>query len=122
MSDKTPQDVLREAAEILQRDGWHQGSFYKEPLSGGVNADLEASREAPVCSLGAINRAVYGYAYDGKSHVGYQALDAAKSNLTYWAEKLLMAQIDGHPVPHWNDAPERTVEDVILTFKRAAEG
>lgn len=87
----TPQDVLREAARILMRDGWTQKTTR--------NADGQR------CVAGALRDAM-----------GLQTPQSVR----YEAERTL-ALFVGTAITTWNDAPERTAEDVILALKRAAE-
>ena len=93
----TPQDVLREASRILMRDGWTQNAL---GVPGG-----------PRCQLGArISASI-------RLHAPVRVRAAADEIFEDW----LRANYDTSAGVHWNDAPERTAEDVILALKRAAE-
>lgn len=89
--------TLREAAEYISEHGWTQG-------------DLSNS-EGGVCALGALN-CVAGIG-------NIRAHDAATALWDYLDLRDSLTAL--HPVAVWNDAPERTAEDVILAMKRAAE-
>ncbi|PRH79362.1 hypothetical protein C6N75_09770 [Streptomyces solincola] len=121
----TPKDILLKAAEIIQRDGWHQGSLFKVPefttvrrLSGRLAATHAAGRTAPVCAMGALCRATFGTAYADDIHVWPPALMDTYRDAVLALEREVSAP--GNSVAHWNDQRERTAEDVILAFKRAA--
>ena len=119
---ETPEQVLSAAAEIIERDGWHQGDFHQPPrydTDNYLEADAQAELHAPVCALGAINRATTGNAADSG------AIDSEVHALNYQARCMLAAVVDaGTPyiIPRWNDDPTRTAEDVLLALKRAANG
>lgn len=79
--------VYAKAADIIRRRGWHQGG-YEAP-------------DGSVCLLGAL-----GHAREGHSQ--------------YWAGEDVEAiepHIGTENVGDWNDAPERTVEDIFLLLK-----
>lgn len=95
--------VLREAAEYIGEHGWIQG-------------DVEDEATGSVCALGAIN-AVLPIAWED-----FGALDAMTAYLGLVHP--LRTEVVGftmHPVAKWNDAKERTAEDVVLAMKRTAE-
>ncbi|OII61170.1 hypothetical protein BJP40_06485 [Streptomyces sp. CC53] len=98
-------NILREAARIIERDGWHQGDFFRDDPKTG-----------PVCALGALRRAIASSA-SGEAVSGKLYCEAAGL-----VEKAASEVIPRVVLPAWNDAPERTAEDVILALKRAADG
>jgi hypothetical protein len=89
--------TLREAAEYICEHGWVQ--------------NILSSTDGRVCAIGAIRR--IGGTGDERT---YDAVDALCEYLD-----LPMATGILHPVAIWNDAPERSAEDVILAMKRCAE-
>jgi hypothetical protein len=89
--------ILRDAAEYIGEHGWIQG-------------DLEDEATGSVCALGAINNVVL----NGWNDCG--ALVALTAHLGLDPTPGFL-----HPIAKWNDAKERTAEDVILAFKRTAE-
>ena len=95
----TPQDVLREAARILMRDGWIQGALHGDNGAGH-------------CAIGATCAA------RDELGLSFTLSDSAGFMLFRW---LLREYGPLRGVAAWNDAPERTAEDVILALKRAAE-
>lgn len=131
-----PSEILDNAANIILRDGWHQGTYYKEPVLVTDSDEDETLREAgevadktaPCCQEGAINRATIGYAWLSSerrrtaSHEDTRARDEA----VRWMRRHLNAtsSIDGDQVRSavsWNDHPDRTVEEVVEALRGAAE-
>lgn len=99
--------VLRGAADVIRRNGWHQDSYYDSGYP-----DLPKN-ECPVCARGAINIAANGLP-DLTSDVTDAADDAMHQYLG----------IDGqfpHSLADWNDAPERTADEVIAALEAAAD-
>lgn len=103
--------ILSDAIEILERDGWHQGGYYKGDDIALV--DDEAVRTAPVCAMGAINRAAFGEANEeNQENARWHEASTRLSNV--------VESMTGHRVvPRWNDEKGRTKEDVLLAFKKA---
>ena len=115
-------EILSKAAEILERDGWHQGSYYKIPDKQWTPTSemVEAAETAPVCSMGALYRAVSGSA---SLHPTVKlAQDEWRANAKGLGEatKRLAKQIGTDCIIDWNDEVGRSKEDVILAFKKAA--
>lgn len=102
----TPQDVLREAARILtEEDCWAQAGGGHKPEPGvrprrAVTAIAEARRRLNGLSAVAPQKRL----------VAFLAAEGVLSGVTVLDD-----------IVRWNDAPERTAEDVILALKRAAE-
>jgi hypothetical protein len=95
--------ALELAGEILQRDGWSQGQALD---SVGRH-----------CALGAIGVAVQKTS--GRTSVDYTLIrDECEDRVM--KELQVAAPAFARAIPLWNDDPERTVEDVLLVFKRAA--
>ena len=117
----TPEDVLLKAAGIVEADGWHQGYYYPEPAPECFDdeRDRELSATAPVCAMGAIRRAMTGYADVTPFAEEYTLFRQARHLL--WQQ--VKSEYGGDlGVPVWNDDPQRTKEDVVLALKRAAHG
>lgn len=119
----TPEDVLLKAAEVIETAGWHQGYYYLEPAPECFDdeRDRELSATAPVCAMGAIRRAMTGYA-DVTPFAGEYTLFRQARHLLW--QQVKPEESDGltFGVPSWNDDPQRTKEDVVLALKRAAHG
>lgn len=112
--------VLRRSAELLGERGWCQGQ-------------LENS-QGQVCAMGAFEWAAnelfptirledgpdaYFASLDDRQDLARDAIDALTEVLDLTPDP--DSVYGDNPIPDWNDAKDRTVEDVILAFKRAAE-
>ncbi|MFE6846547.1 hypothetical protein [Streptomyces sp. NPDC057686] len=102
--DMTPKQILEDAIKVLERDGWHQGS-----LTAG-----NAEQGGAVCAWGAMGRAATGNAYCYNENV-VEAADLL-------AHSLNLEGLPTSAIFTWNDAKERSKEDVILAMKKAAHG
>lgn len=100
----SPQDVLRQAADLIERTGWCQGVYARD--ARGVITDFISDAAVEFCALGAIFHCEpEGYAADVSA-----------------PEQLLVNRIGTRTVGEWNDAPGRTKDEVIATLRKAAEG
>jgi hypothetical protein len=93
----TTSEVLREAAAVLMRQGWVQESY--------------GSMSGPVClvsGLAAAGKCEWLTSLEGPAEEAAQAL-----------RRWLGGEGDSF-LEQWNDAPERTAEDVILALKQCA--
>lgn len=98
--------ILDEAANVIRRNGLHAGWYYDED-SGKPPA------ESPVDVYGAINIVATGDPIGSESpHNGTAEAFAARS--------ALRRQIGTPSASTWNDAPDRTAEDVIAALEAAA--
>lgn len=107
-------EVMAKASEIVGEMGHAKETYEKA--------------DGSLCSLGAIRKAIYGYAigiYEDNRDVLW-AMD--RDNL-YWASQNRLEKIiskEENPTPYpldiatWNDMKERTGEDVVLALKKAA--
>jgi hypothetical protein len=85
--------TLRRAAQIVRERGWTQGRYEEE--------------DGRMCVEGAMSLA----------H-GYQA---PAGNCDVVADLFALRQVTLENVVDWNDAPERTAEDVIAALEAAAD-
>jgi hypothetical protein len=88
---KTAREILREAADLIERDGWVQGVYHSE--------------DGRHCAAGALSRALA----DVDDPVAYE---------TY---SLLLDEIGWVGVPMWNDTVATSGQQVVDTLRRAAE-
>lgn len=98
-------ELLRKAADEIRRRGWYQGDY---------GSDVSNFSTCAVCSMGAV-RAVLsptGDAWGGTRT--YSRLKAERAACT------LVELAVGEILPNWNDAPGRTVEEVLDVFEKAA--
>lgn len=90
----TPSEVLLKAADTLAERGWCQGGL--------------SDAQGRYCAIGAIRKVTnWSLGKDARSAV-HRLMDHIETDQYYG-------------IADWNDAPERTAEDVILAMKRAAE-
>lgn len=109
MTQKTEAMVLREAAAILERDGWVQGVMH---LEGKGHCTLGAIHEAMgQPELVDISRAVRSKDWWTPARYELLALDMRLSARIGTDAK----------VSAWNDAPERTLEEVLALLHAAAD-
>lgn len=93
------QKVLLDAADIIETRGWCQNHYGDE--------------DDGFCAIGAMQRAV-----------GYRAGSiggAVPMSLTVAYEKLQLSLKIGRRVSSWNDASNRTKEEVIQALREAAQ-
>jgi len=123
-----PDEVLRKAAEIIDRDGHTQFRSFAWPRPEDVAHDPpwiepveEAGRSAPVSVVGAIERAIWGTVmefalsnpnfdeeYDRCLRVQNYFLRWVRRNCAIW------------DVSSWNDDRDTTAEDVARALRQAA--
>lgn len=109
MTDKTAAQILAEAADVIERNGWVQGRYYdfKQYDRGTPAADCR------VCLLGGINIAMWG----NPSYPRADRRPAFYFQMTGELEKT----VGSAWVDDWNDAVGRTVEEVIALLRTTAE-
>lgn len=83
-------DTLLKAADRIERDGHHKGSAY-DPVSRNR-----------FCLVGAIT------------------MEAGHHDIFRAAAKLFESHLGRHDIVAWNDAPERTKEEVVSALRAAA--
>lgn len=94
MSEAAAELLEKAAAEIDQR-GWCQGTL--------------ENKDGQVCTIGALVYAACG------------TLDCAFArSKAWWEARNLLAELHGN-IPAYNNAPGRSIEDIQLWFKEAAE-
>lgn len=109
MTDKSAKQILTEAADIIERNGWVQGRYYdhRQFRAGTPRADC------PVCLLGAIHIAMWG----NPSHPR-----ADRRPAFYWQITTeLEVQAGTEWIDDWNDAGDRTAEEVTTLLRATAE-
>lgn len=121
MMDNTA-NLLRRAADILGEKGWCQGSL--------TNPD------GNVCAMGAFHQAAYEIYPEAQEFyspadfsVMYDRMQVQSDAASAMAHVLDLPEpryfselgLTKNPIPAWNDAPERSAEDVILAMKNAAQ-
>jgi hypothetical protein len=103
-------DVLRDAAELLRTKGWTQGKFAR--ADDGERVEVMADDAACFCTLGAVYRIT-----DRLPGICEErAVDALARAVGGCADVTAAAH-----VAVWNDAPGRTLPEVLAAFERAAD-
>lgn len=116
---KTPEQILEEAAKILAEQGWTQGTLQ--------------DREGHLCALGSLQKAAFGIAapegFTAAPTVNVDAYLSAAQKLLTQVQRDAVLNSDEHnfvtipsSIPEWNDRDGRSAEDVILAMKRVAHG
>lgn len=114
-----PSEALDKAVEIINRDGWIQGEYYRTPRpvqdhEESVRLDEEAKRSAPCCQRGAVIRALTG------TWKSINEMSDPDEKTMLRAHGYCRQLTNNHPI-EWNDAEGRTKEEVVDMLKRAAE-
>lgn len=110
MSTETA-DVLQGAADILRRNGWHQGDYFdRDQLDGGRGPD-----DCAVCLHGAINLAAAGNPENDYHHNSVKATNTLVDWLWTSLDPDIYASLSA-----WNDADGRTADEVIAALEGAA--
>jgi hypothetical protein len=106
-------DVLEEAACLIERHGWVQRSI--------IRRDPATYKVIGICAAGgcvvAVNQLVDGYQGVKSSLSG----SSASARLLYQAAWDRLAAATGMQVPSWNDASDRTKDEVIDTLRHVAK-
>jgi hypothetical protein len=97
---KTAKQMLLEAAEHMERAGWHQGDYYASIPGSAARCDLES----PCCMLGALHAV-------GLPFPWFQA-----APMTDAIEKCL-----GKGVHQWNDEDCQSQEEAVAKLRELAE-
>jgi len=107
---KTPDVVLDDAANLLEKEGvWCQGFIGKEVDGEIVHA----------CAMGAINVTATGKL--SANSISTPAGDEIRNlNLVSKAYELLSRVVNDN-IAYWNDTPEQTADDVVTAMRTAAE-
>jgi hypothetical protein len=95
--------VLRDAAELLRTKGWTQGYYAKD--ADAYWRDADSKDAACFCTMGAIMR-VAGSDVDPRATVAFG---------------LVRRVIGSESIGVWNDAPGRTLAEVLTTLERAVD-
>jgi hypothetical protein len=121
-----PSEILDSAAEIIERDGWYQGKYFKyDDESPKLDVAKEENRTAPCCQAGAISRAVWGVAwrvrnsFPAEGDVERWEAHQKAEDYTRRMTRTLTDHVEGSPIAY-NDHPDRTARDVTDMLRGAA--
>lgn len=117
-----PSEILDRAADIIVRDGWIQGSYYRPAeydyeFDDEVNRqrDIKAAATAPCCQAGAIARAAHGVAWQPTPFPALTLIEARVK-----AEGYMQLHLGVTSAICWNDEAGRTAEEVVEALRCAA--
>lgn len=104
-------ELLLKAADHINEVGLHKGNFFE---------DYDRMNTGPCCTRGAFEVAAgYRQAEDyGVIQAALQRIDGARRALA--AHLGLELNERDEPVAAWNDAPERTKEEVVAALRACA--
>jgi len=101
--------ILDKAADVIERNGWYQGSYFNE-VAGRAPADC------PVCTYGAIHIAAFGEPTP-VLETEESAMGEANRAVNVLRKYLGITSVGAV----WNDASDRTAEQVITALRGAAQ-
>ncbi|MET7975818.1 hypothetical protein ABZW44_22785 [Streptomyces mirabilis] len=116
--------VYLTAADVVRTNGHAKGDFYSVPESG---VGIEKSRsEYPVCAAGALSVVIFGDPVPPcEGEEGRAEFEAVVARLNARIEDFHLYSFHGEPpvlrLTGWNDAAERTADDVIAALEQAAK-
>lgn len=100
-------DVLSRAAAILSASGaWGAGWYAKDRFGESVDTSDDAA--CRFCAMGAVYRAA---GISSRARTPAPIITATRAHLS---------KVLGCGVAHWNDAPERTQQEVVAKLREAA--
>lgn len=115
-------EIYLKAAEVVRTNGHYKGAYFEPSPESGVGI-LPAPAECPVCIAGALSIAISGDPTpDRDANPEREHYDVIAGRL---ADTM---GIEGDPLlapvgrlAGWNDAEERTADDVIAALEQAAK-
>jgi hypothetical protein len=118
VNQATIRKVLLSAAEYIERNGWTQGSTFAH---GGHNVLGHGSKRPPACAYGAI---VSGVSFLDREELGHNTSFEVSNAASDYVESCLGIAGTWGPkyrgLPRWNDARERTANQVVEALRGAA--
>ncbi|WP_328549668.1 DUF6197 family protein [Streptomyces sp. NBC_00366] len=124
-----PDELLRQAAEIIDRDGHNKFGSFAWPRSEDPSAESpriepveQAGRSAPVSATGAIERAAWGTVMEFALSTPNFAEEYAHCLLTQnYFLRWVRRNCAIWDVSSWNDDRDTTAEDVARALRQAAQ-
>ncbi|MEU0783450.1 hypothetical protein ABZ341_17990 [Streptomyces sp. NPDC006173] len=115
-------EIYLKAAEVIRTNGHYKGAYFEPSPESGVGITPSPS-ECAVCIAGALSIAISGDPIPdrdfGPNRRQYDAIAGRLADLM---------NIEGDPklepvgrLAGWNDAEERTADDVVAAFQQAAK-
>ncbi|WP_432112824.1 DUF6197 family protein [Streptomyces sp. S1] len=116
-----PSEILDAAANIILRDGWHQGTYFAFEPHDPREVCEEKNRTAPCCQAGAISRAAFGVALrEGGLKEATDARVLAFSRASHYMLWHVQQTYNVTPI-EWNDRPTTTKDDIVTALRGAAD-
>ncbi|ROO82653.1 hypothetical protein EDD29_0134 [Actinocorallia herbida] len=111
--------ILDRAATVIEKNGHHKGDYFDEKQAGDL---VIYTSECRVCALGAIIVGAGGNPLNGLLGTDSEpaARDAARAFALHLHNVEATASDSIKLVGDWNDAPERTAEDVTTRLRACA--
>jgi hypothetical protein len=106
--------IYLKAAEVIRTNGHYKGAYWGRP-EAGVGIVLAAS-ECPVCTVGALSVAVTGSPVPVADEVDPVIVEFASRMFGPVNAAAAVVRVAA-----WNDAEERTADDVIAALEQAAK-
>ncbi|MGW7087612.1 DUF6197 family protein [Streptomyces sp. NPDC054871] len=106
--------VYQQAADVIRANGHYKGAYWGRPETG-VGIEYAAS-ECPVCAVGALSVAVTGSPVPQADEVDPVIIAFASRMFGPVNAEAAVVRLAA-----WNDAPERTPDDVIAALENAAK-
>jgi hypothetical protein len=112
----TPADVLDKAAEHIETIGWWQGDYIKIAWSDELDWYVP-DQDCPACAVGAINIAADT---EANADLAGHAIEAARALAVRLGLVVGDAECVLMVVSQWNDATDRTAEQVVTELRACA--
>lgn len=115
----TPRQVLANARRLLMRpENWHQGGLARGLEVGHYyypDAFASLPEGAGVCTLGAVE---FSLPSERRGWIAHHDDEVRLAAMKYICRAIPL-ETTIVAIPYWNDAPERTHEQVVAAFDRA---
>ncbi|MFF5973693.1 hypothetical protein ACFY7C_19410 [Streptomyces sp. NPDC012769] len=116
-----PSEILDAAANIVLRDGWHQGAYFSVEPDDPADIDADKNRTAPCCQAGAICRAAFGVAWMSvHTDTPTPGVTAYLTATSYMDRYVRRVHRQSSSI-YWNDLPTTTKDDIVNALRGAAD-
>lgn len=114
--------VLKLGRELIEA-GWTQGVFARDAEGEPLDPYEQKGRPTCYCTIGAVDRAVFEYRQGDASEGRYRALKAIQravltNHRDLYPGRMILRNL---LVGEWNDAEDRTKEEVLAVYDKAIE-
>lgn len=112
-----PSEILDKAADIIIRDGWHQGAYFKVDRNDTAEEDAARAMTAPCCQEGAIMRAAFGSAWP---RMWEARTNQEKRKASGYMNAYVQGTTGNYSAIAWNDLSTTTKDDVVYALRQSA--